>query len=176
MISRTLWIPESSQGHHEGLQYVDSGVLAKSHLVWLAGILRATPASFEVRLHQSTSAELRLEWQSVFEGAGVGYLSVDGGLAAVCVVLDDRFPSVRKAVLDAVLGCVSCLQTPAGRRAVTALRSPAIARVRGVFLTGSLREDVIADIQYWADALALVYLGDTKTLPCQCGPELARIG
>ncbi len=147
----------------DGVRNEPSG-LSATHLRWLQSLLSDSPASLQnVPLGKVSDLELVMEWQAVFQGAGVAYYRAGGAVVAVGLMLDGRFPSSEQAAIDAVQQTVQSARSRGN--GFELIRKQTQRPLRALVLTDSLaRGEMLAVLEYWADCLTAAYFGKVGEL------------
>lgn len=138
---------------------------ADSHRHWLHQRLIESPASLQdVTLQQLPEGTLAMEWQAVFQGAGVAYIQLGGVLVAACLLLEGKHVVSENAAIDALQQTLQLRKAP-GFEQIRRMRARPIRAL--VLLQDLSRSEIIDTMVYWADCLATAYFGVIAT-----GPEL----
>lgn len=151
----------------------DEPVIDAAHLRQFRQLLADTPATLaNVALAQLGDDQLTMEWQAVFQGAGVVYLRLNGSVVAVAVLLAGRFVSSENAAIDAIQQMLFTGKVRgAGFETIRKHRDRPLRAV--VFVDENPRPDLTSAILYWTDCLAKSYFASLSSMPAEANPDLS---
>jgi hypothetical protein len=158
MVARMSFLIDGRQSVAEEASLEAGLMLSSSHVEWLRALLRESPASFEVFVDQTERGVLRLEWQCALQGAGTGYLVLEGEPVAACLVLGGRYAAAERAAIDALQGTLQSRNIHGLKEAFDAVRRASGKPLRAVFATRKIEQETFSHVQYWTDCLAAAVL------------------
>ena len=138
---------------------VNPSDLSSTHLKWMQGLLAESPATLQdISLGRVADVDVTMEWQAVFQGAGVAYFRTLGNVILVCLLLDGRHPTSEHAAIDAVQQSVQSTRARTG--GFELVRKHTRRPLRALVLTDiTASRDLLSAVEYWSDCLATAYFG-----------------
>lgn len=133
-----------------------------THVKWVETLLSENPAVIPgVVLGKLPDGDVSVEWQAVFQGAGVGYLRQCGATVAVSLFLGGQFVTSENAAIDAVQQIhASGKHRGPGFDLVRKRQARPLRAV--VFLVENPSPELRACILYWTDCIAKAYFSSDK--------------
>lgn len=148
--------------------------VTEMHLRWMQNLLAESPASLQsIPLGQLDCGEVTMEWQAVFQGAGVVYVRCQGSIIAAGMLLQGKFLTSEHAAIEAVQ---QTLLSGRGRSAGFEMVRRQHARpLRAiVVLDETIAEDLLVCLQYWIDCLASAYFPTLPEMPDKAAVQVAE--